>query len=453
MRRIGVRDSASAIVAGMSGTEQATSGALPMMWAGAKANTDDGVGGAAFRVYNNGHVDMGDVSISQGDSSKKLTIANGAATSLNGSKKSVFTSDVMSSISSAVSQSAKTTTKTVAAGRKNLYIERVETTNLQATSISEGNTVTLATYTPSKSASLTLPAFSFEFFVDTDDASQGGEKFKNDSWIESSMTLILSVGGTKKVLTSATLRDYHSSEASSSTSLSVSAQTIVAPASAAISLYVQFSVKGQILPWERYELTSQDDGTMDWFPYEDAGTENTVYIKFPSAVSMTITEGEYRNTYYADGFFLQSASTKYAGINTFDSSTLMQMRSGNAILKFTADGLLQSLNGTTFFRVNQIIYAVFVECLTSGYQIRESCNPLGLAIDSITTDGTGKITVTHKLGRSSYLPIAQAWETSKLLFAQVQAKTATSVTVWRVDRNGSLYDGAFWLYLIDTKTY
>lgn len=74
------------MVAGMTGTSQAVAAAsvragLPMIWAGASANTTDAFCSAPFRVYNDGHVDMGDVSIVQGvTGSMGLTVSNGSLT-------------------------------------------------------------------------------------------------------------------------------------------------------------------------------------------------------------------------------------------------------------------------------------------------------------------------------------------------------------------------------------
>ena len=450
---IGVRNSSSVIVAGMSGAEQASEGTLPMMWAGAKANTDAGVLQATFKVYNNGHVDMGDVSISQGSDTKKLTIANGAVTSLNGTKKSVFSSDTMGTMAAAVSSSASTTTKTITAGKKFLFTELIETTSKNVEPIGKSGDYILASHTTSKTAAVKLPAFSAEFTVETDDTSHVISKdCRNETWIESSISIVLSIGSTRTTLASANLRDYNSNQKIVKTAISVASQNFTVNASTSIKLSAVFSVNGEVHPWEKREL-DQDDSTNEfWNAFDDAASTNDVTLYFSSAVSLSITEGEYRNSYFADGFFLQSASTRYAGINSFDSTTLMQMRSSNAILKFTNTGLHQSLNGSTFYRGTPFVYAVKFVWNNNQYSASQNMNPLNLGKQAQRLS-QGKIKVTHNFGKASYFPVVQALEGTYYLFAQVAAVSNNTVTIWRMDRNGKTYDGAFYLFLYDITTY
>ena len=450
---IGVRNSSSVIVAGMSGAELAAEGSLPMMWAGAKANTDAGVEKAAFRVYNNGHVDMGDVSISQGSDTKKLTIANGAVTSLNGAKKSVFSSDTMGTMAAAVSSSASTKKKTITAGKKFLFTELIETTSKNVKPIGKSGDYILASHTTSKAAAVTLPAFSAEFTVDTDDISHGISKdCRNETWIESSISIVLSIGSTRTTLASAKLRDYNSNQKIVKTAISVASQNFTVNASTSIKLSAVFSVNGEVHPWEERKFDQDDSTTEFWNAFDDAASTNEVTLYFSSAVSLTITEGEYRNSYFADGFFLQSASTRYAGINSFDSTTLMQMRSNNAILKFTNTGLHQSLNGSDFYRGNPLVYAVKFVWRNSQYSASQWMNPLNLGMKA-ERSSQGKIKVTHNFGKASYFPVVQALEGTYWLFAQVAAVDNNSVTIWRIDRDGHFYDGAFYLFLYDITTF
>ncbi len=115
---IGVKNASGTVVAGMSGTSAAVNNTLPMIWAGASANTDAAMRSAKFRVQNSGHVEMNDVVISQGTSTKYLNIADNAMSLVNGSYKTVVSSESVGSIAKAVASTVSTTTKTVAIGTK-----------------------------------------------------------------------------------------------------------------------------------------------------------------------------------------------------------------------------------------------------------------------------------------------------------------------------------------------
>ena len=448
---MGVRDSSGVIVAGMSGTSQATAGTLPMIWAGATANTSAAIQAAPFRVYNGGHVDMGDVSITQGSGTKTLTISNGTITSLNSSKKSVFSSDTMGSISTAVSSSATTTSKTITAGNKSLYAKQIETSNKQAETISSTGTYSLTSYTTTKAAALSIPAFSVTFYVDCDDISHSiTSTCTNDSWLSGIIAIVLKVGTTAYTLANGDLTDNLRDAVIKSATLSVSAQNITVPASTSIQLYISYAVTGKIFPWEQYDADYDR-----WEYFDDAATEDEVKVNFPSAVTLTIKEGEYRNSYYADGFFLQSASTQYAGINSFDSSTLMQMRTGNALFKFTANGLLQSMNGgNAFYRVSPVVMAFSINynSTTNKYTIGSHYNPFGKTMGDINRDSAGKITVNHNYGDWTFT-FATAIDATYSVFCKVVSFTSTSVTIGRIDRDGNYRDGNFQVMLFDFHTY
>ena len=448
---MGVRDSSGVIVAGMSGTSQATAGTLPMIWAGATANTSAAIQAAPFRVYNGGHVDMGDVSITQGSGTKTLTISNGTITSLNSSKKSVFSSDTMGSISTAVSSSATTTSKTITAGNKSLYAKQIETSNKQAETISSTGTYSLTSYTTTKAAALSIPAFSVTFYVDCDDSSHLiTSTCTNDSWLSGTIAIVLKVGTTAYTLANGDLTDNLRDAVIKSATLSVSAQNITAPASTSIQLYISYAVTGKIFPWEQYDADYDR-----WEYFDDAATTDEVKVNFQSAVTLTIKEGEYRNSYYADGFFLQSASTRYAGINSFDSSTLMQMRTGNALFKFTANGLLQSMNGGgAFYRVSPVVMAFSINynSTTDKYTIFSHYNPFGKTMGDINRDSAGKITVIHNYGDWTFT-FATAIDATYSVFCKVVSFTSTSVTIGRIDRDGKYRDGNFQVMLFDFHTY
>ena len=146
-----------------------------------------------------------------------------------------------------------------------------------------------------------------------------------------------------------------------------------------------------------------------------------------------------------DGTVRFSDGTTMTGANHFFVSY-------NAIPKFTDTGLHQSLNGSTFYRGNPLVYAVLYEWSGTKYQTFQKQNPLKVDETAMKL-GTGKIKITHNLGKASYFPVVQALEGTYWLFAQVAAVDNNSVTIWRIDRDGHFYDGAFYLFLYDITTF
>ena len=370
----------------------------------------------------------------------------------------------MGSISTAVSSSATTTSKTITAGNKSLYAKQIETSNKQAETISSTGTYSLTSYTTTKAAALSIPAFSVTFYVDCDDSSHSiTSTCTNDSWLSGAIAIVLKVGTTAYTLANGDLTDNLRDAVIKSATLSVSAQNITVPASTSIQLYISYAVTGKIFPWEQYDADYDR-----WEYFDDAATTDEVKVNFQSAVTLTIKEGEYRNSYYADGFFLQSASTQYAGINSFDSSTLMQMRTGNALFKFTANGLLQSLNGSnTFYRVNPLVYALKAT-MTSAKGINQTYafNPYALSVTT-TRSSEGKIAVTVNTNNGAVLTkcIVRAEPrndngdgfSTYYSFAKVLAYNVTSskitCNVYLIDRDGNLRDNSFNLYVYDLGNY
>ena len=124
----------------------------------------------------------------------------------------------------------------------------------------------------------------------------------------------------------------------------------------------------------------------------------------------------------------------------------------DAILKFTDTGLHQSLNGSTFYRGTPLVYAVLFVWSGGQYSVSQYMNPLNLG-KTAERLSQGKIKVTHNFGKASYFPVVQALEGTYWLFAQVAAVDNNTVTIWRIDRDGHFYDGAFYLFLYDITTF
>ena len=402
---IGVKNASGTVVAGMSGTSAAVNNTLPMIWAGASANTDAAMRSAKFRVQNSGHVEMNDVVITQGTSTKYLNIADNAMSLVNGSYKTVVSSESIGSIATATSKSTTSTTKTVASGTKALVVAVQD-----ASSMTQSGTYHFFTHTTTNAATLDISAFSVKFYTEMDNQEPSsvptGYKLRsNASYSKCSFNLQLTVGSTVYSLTSL---NQTAGNTITTETVSVAATQIIVPAGTSVSLDLAFNFSCKVYKWIA-EYTDQEGDTQT-VELDGNGTTVEAQAYFSTAFTGKFTEGEYRNNYYADGFFLQSASTKYFGVNSYDSATLMQARFGAALFKFTSNGLLQSLNGSTFFRVNPLVAIIklaFSQATSSGYTATYLYRIKGSTTPTTKREATGNVVLTHYLktntGVSSYV--------------------------------------------------
>ena len=409
---LGVRNSSGTIVAGLQGTDAAVQNQLPMIWAGASANTDSGITTSKFKVYNGGHVDMSDVNISS-TGAGKATINNGVLSVMNGTYKTVVSSERMSSMQTAINSSASKNTYSVSESRIFLLQERRETSNLKPLDINYSGSNVLFTSTPAKEATLAIPAFSVTFLVSIDSRYSSGKDKRNYSWARAVISIRLIVGSNIYVLnqwkpdivcTDVQNHGYNAAISREET-ISVDAQNLIIPKGKTCKLELAWSYKGTLCPDETNIYTQ--DGDDEWKYTSDVYAELELRAT-PTAFTATVTQGEYRNSYYADGMFLQSASTKYFGVSTWDSSTLFQMRFGTPMLKFDTSGLLQSLNGgSSFHRVNP-----FVGVLTIVFNSAKNYTgrwrtwwytKTTVPSVSITCNTAGQLRIKHSIGRDDTL--------------------------------------------------
>ena len=409
---LGVRNSSGTIVAGLQGTDAAVQNQLPMIWAGASANTDSGITTSKFKVYNGGHVDMSDVNISS-TGAGKATINNGVLSVMNGTYKTVVSSERMSSMQTAINSSASKNTYSVSESRIFLLQERRETSNLKPLDINYSGSNVLFTSTPAKEATLAIPAFSVTFLVSIDSQYSGGKDKRNYSWARAVISIRLIVGSNIYVLnqwkpdivcTDVQNNGYNAAISREET-ISVDAQNLIIPKGKTCKLELAWSYKGTLCPDETNIYTQ--DGDDEWKYTSDVDAELELRAT-PTAFTATVTQGEYRNSYYADGMFLQSASTKYFGVSTWDSSTLFQMRFGTPMLKFDTSGLLQSLNGgSSFHRVNP-----FVGVLTIVFNSAKNYTgrwrtwwytKTTVPSVSIMCNTAGQLRIKHSIGRDDTL--------------------------------------------------
>ena len=409
---LGVRNSSGTIVAGLQGTDAAVQNQLPMIWAGASANTDSGITTSKFKVYNGGHVDMSDVNISS-TGAGKATINNGVLSVMNGTYKTVVSSERMSSMQTAINSSASKNTYSVSESRIFLLQERRETSNLKPLDINYSGSNVLFTSTPAKEATLAIPAFSVTFLVSIDSRYSSGKDKRNRSWARAVISIRLIVGSNIYVLnqwkpdivcTDVQNHGYNAAISREET-ISVDAQNLIIPKGKTCKLELAWSYKGTLCPDETNIYTQGGDD--EWKYTSDVYAELMLRAT-PTAFTATVTQGEYRNSYYADGMFLQSASTKYFGVSTWDSSTLFQMRFGTPMLKFDTSGLLQSLNGgSSFHRVNPFVGVLpIVFNSAKNYAGRWRTwwyTKTTVPSVSITCNTAGQLRIKHSIGRDDTL--------------------------------------------------
>ena len=409
---LGVMDSSGTIVAGLQGTDAAVQNQLPMIWAGASANTDSGITTSKFKVYNGGHVDMSDVNISS-TGAGKATINNGVLSVMNGTYKTVVSSERMSSMQTAIDSSASKNTYSVSASRIFLLQEQRETSNLKPLDINYSGSNVLFTSTPAKEATLAIPAFSVTFLVGIDTRYSSGKDKRNYSWARAVISIRLIVGSNIYVLnqwkpdnvyTDVQNGGYNAAMSRKET-ISVDAQNLIIPKGKTCKLELAWSYKGTLCPDETNKYIEY--GYDKWVYTSDVDAELELTAT-PTAFTATVTQGEYRNSYYADGMFLQSASTKYFGVSTWDSSTLFQMRFGTPVLKFDTSGLLQSLNGgSSFHRVNPFVGVIKIvfnsaKSYTGTWRTWWYTKTTVPSV-SVTCEKAGQLRINHKLGRDDTL--------------------------------------------------
>ena len=413
-RFLGVKNSSGTIVAGLQGTDAAVQNQLPMIWAGASANTDSGITSSKFKVYNGGHVDMSDVNISS-TGAGKATINNGVLSVMNGTYKTVVSSERMSSLQTAINSSASKNTYSVSASRIYFLSKdqgQRDTSHLKPLDINYSGSNVLFTSTPAKEATLAIPAFSVTFVVGIETQYINEKDKRNYSWAQAVISIRLIVGSNIYVLNqwkpdrvnTDIFNNGYNAATSRKETISVDAQNLIIPKGKTCKLELAWSYIGTLCPDETNKYTQGGDD--EWVYTSDVTAEFNLTAT-PTAFTATVTQGEYRNSYYADGMFLQSASTKYFGVSTWDSSTLFQMRFGTPTLKFNTNGLLQSMNGgSSFNRVNPflgIIKLTFNSNNKYDSEWRLWWGSGNAPTVKNTKTATGTISLTHNANLSAYL--------------------------------------------------
>ena len=410
---IAVGGNGNALRAGMLGTSQASDGKRPMIWAGSSAATDDGIDGAAFRVYNSGQVYMDKATITTSGTEGSVRIDAGEITvaKTNGAMTTI-TSKAMGDLEEAINNAGgdgRTDTLYASCGSV--------TTTATAQSFSYGGYVA-RTVTKSTSTTTTLTLYNsapFSGYVSiaktytvkgNPSISLNASKADSNKIIDGSLGTMS--GSDAKFTMTATTAGSVTINAVYKNGTAVSATNgqypIVKGAKYTIAVVVYAAVTFSVIPTVNYGNISS---WICYCDYDCAGTNAT------ATLTCTATSTEYVNKYYADGFMIfnnegTSVATQYYAGMTSASSDVMRLGSGNALLKFGTDGLMQSLNGgSTYYRANPLYCAfklVYKSATSTGYACTWVYNPKGLTLPTATRNSAGNITITHNLALSSYYP-------------------------------------------------
>ena len=412
---LGVRNTGGTIVAGLSGADGAAKNVLPMIWAGASANTDNALNNSKFRVYRSGHVDMSDVSISSSSSTGGINIDSGQiAINTNSGALTQIMSKSIGSISSAISD---------AGGSENTY--------KASGSVSATDSVATVEMRGSSASAVTKTAFKTNYrqlVIELFTAKYNGTftlsvTFHTSHSLTASRSMAITTAqvgnGTtvgmcyNSVFSYSPKVAYHVYSAGVYTdktgSSGIASNNGVYTQTRGTTYYyiIDLDCYAQLTVTPPSRVTTTNGSTIkvvDWKCYGSLSGTATVSVE-PVCKS---TSTEFRSSYYSDGIYLQTKSNYYFGV-TPASSPLMQMRCGsNALLKFDTRGLLQSLNGgSSFHRVNP-----FVGVLTIVFNSAKNYTgrwrtwwytKTTVPSVQITCNTAGQLRINHKLGRDDTL--------------------------------------------------
>ena len=427
---LGVRNTGGTIVAGLSGTDGAAKNVLPMIWAGASANTDNALNNSKFRVYRSGHVDMSDVSISSSSSTGGINIDSGQiAINTNSGALTQIMSKSIGSISSAISD---------AGGSENTYKASgsVSATDSKATVEMSGTSASAVTKTAFKTnyAKLVIELFTAKY----NGTFTLSETFHTSHSLTASRSMAITTASVGNGTTVATCYNsvfsyspkvaYHVYSAgvytdetgSSSVASNNGVYTQTRGTTYYYIIYLDCYAQLTVTPPSTVKTTNGSTiKVVDWNCFGSLSGTATVSVE-PVCKS---TSTEFRSSYYSDGIYLQTKSNYYFGV-TPASSPLMQMRCGsNSLLKFDTKGLLQSLNGgSSFHRVNPfvgVIKIVFNSAKNyTGTWRTWWYTKTTVPSVSITCNTAGQLRIKHSIGRDDTLWYVTHYNTGKYKYGR-----------------------------------
>ena len=412
---LGVRNTGGTIVAGLSGTDGAAKNVLPMIWAGASANTDDALNNSKFRVYRSGHVDMSDVSISSSSSTGGINIDSGQiAINTNSGALTQIMSKSIGSISSAISD---------AGGSENTY---TKSGSVSATDSNE--TVEMSGTSASAVTEIAFKRQYVKLVIKLFTAKYNGTftlspQFLTSHSLTARRSMAITTASVGNGTTVATCSNsvfsyspnvsykiysagvYTDETGSSSVASNNGVYTQTRGTTYYYIIYLDCYAQLTVTPPSSVKTTNGSTiKVVNWNCY--GSLEGTATVTVQAVCKSTSTE--FRSSYYSDGIYLQTKSNYYFGV-TPASSPLMQMRCGsNSLLKFDTNGLLQSLNGgSSFHRVNPFVGVLKIvfnstKSYTGTWRTWWYTKTTVPSV-SITCEKAGQLRINHKLGRDDTL--------------------------------------------------
>ena len=454
-RAMSVKDASGVMVAGLNGTDSAKAGQLPMIWAGAKGNTTEQMRAAAFRVYDGGHVDMTDVSIVSKAGSGSVSIGGGTVSlSDGGANQMNLRPEAMGGIATALGKAggtevdyAASSTQTKDGAGSFTASGRIGVTGLQSpVTMTASETKDLFTSSFLGKLTVTTDSFSPSHTL-TATAADGTVGFQN--------------GTTKSVAASKFSVAYSLSASSHAVTVLEDGAALQKDGNGAYNIKrgkkytvkIEQTVEYRPVPSCSFSDYTTSNPAVSWnFPYTQTGA-----VKGAVSLKFHFKPEEYNNNYYADGFLLSKTATQYASLCSADS-TVMQMRTGNAIIKLTVNGLLQSLNGSTFHRLNPLVMIIKVTYTKAVGKITSQeaiYNPLNKAIGTVSIKSQGYYSIPHNLGIAKHTLIgtAHGYEGTYNLYVSTISIGANTDEVKAADDSTPNHISEIWLHFYDYNTY
>lgn len=480
-KMMSVRDANGVMVAGMSGTSAASNGELPMIWAGAAANTTSGIDGASFRVYSDGRAVMRRTQI-VGDAGKNAVMVDGVGgvvklgvMNTDGDDievpKTTISANTYSTVYNALSifgangtlvgtisvsggvslQSAEPSYYAYAGGVtvfNNTTRRTLATFNIPSTA--KSGTIYFKVQEGRISTSLTMTTtVSLGYYGD-------GTQYAGASFLATVLLLckngetLMAIGhgnATANAMAEEPTRRYGFGNHT------VPKREIQQP-------YVPGDVFTVVM--EQKVAASA--------PMSTLGTDIGPFIKtidafsrIPNQFGITYSNATevYSNVIFGNGQMMSSAPYNYFCIvpeaKPVATSPIFEAAAGmNAseacYIRLTPRGLLHRYPAQTgWFKLNPIVYACKMNFENGGYRARDEFNPHKLSV-SAQKASNGVVTVTHGFGKVN-LPQVTAISPDRWLFAHVQSYDSNSTTVRLIDRDGSFWNVPFVITLLDFNQY
>ena len=418
-----------------------------MIWAGATSNTDDGLDAASFRVYNSGKTVMKNAKIVGTDGSNGMTIEGGVIRLGTVSNEEI--SDTACNMKITPNKDYTTVGNQIRA--LGTISDRLwaSTTESTAKSFSPSISYSLSTLDTISQTATTYTKISSFTIAST--AASGTLTFTNESIAGSSYYGPMQLVSCSNVMATlkSSLRAF-----SLNVDMSITFQCVVYKNGAetlelfsvkksarnaagddldgnlvtSCSVLLSLSDMQSVLRWQGTKtmpfaasdvieirlyctIWMQGSGTYTLKP--TSGTKPTLTISFKPTLGFqmvgvcTPQQPIYSNNYCGNGYTLSSTASKYMAVNsTASDGEIMRLRSSFAMVKFNSSGLLQSLNGSSFNRVNPflgIIKLTFNSENKYDSEWRLWWGSGNAPTVKNTKTATGTITLKHNANLSAYL--------------------------------------------------